>query len=221
MADYMPKSDAEFTIWQSNLITIVSTSSMGWGIPAEDLTVLVQKQTAWTAAYTVASNRQNRTSADVQAKNDAGETFRKSLRSFVSQWLAYNSKVTNSDRERMGLTVKSGTRTPVPLPVSCPAGSVDFSIRLQHSIHYADESTPSRKAKPAGVHGCEIWMKIDGNTPVDASELSYLTTDTNSPHTTTFEGKYAGKVVYYMMRWVNTRGEHGPWGSTISAMVVS
>lgn len=221
MADYMPRNDAEFTIWQTNLIDIVSNVPVVWGIPAEDLTMLVQKQLVWIAAYAAASNKQNRTSADVQAKNDAGETFRKSLRSFAAQWLAYNSKVSNSDRERMGLTVKSGSRTPVPLPVSCPAGSVDFSIRLQHGIHYADESTPNRKAKPTGVHGCEIWMKIDGNTPVDSSELNYLTTDTSSPHTTTFEGKYAGKIVYYMMRWVNTRGEHGPWGSTISAMVVS
>lgn len=221
MADYMPRNDAEFTIWQSNLITIVSTNSTGWGIPPADLSALVEKQTAWDTAYAAANNKQNRTSADVQAKNDAGESFRKSLRSFSAQWLAYNSKVTNSDRERMGLTVKSGSRTPVPPPATCPAGTVDFSIRLQHSIHYADESTPSRKAKPAGVHGCEIWMKIDGNMPVDASELTYLTTDTSSPHTTTFEGKYAGKIVYYMMRWVNTRGEHGPWGSTISAMVAN
>jgi hypothetical protein len=221
MTDYMPRNDAEFSIWQSNLISIVNLNTTAWGIPADDFTALANEQAVWNLAYLAASNKQNRTSADVQAKNDAGESYKKSLRGFIAQWLAYNSKVSNSDRERMGLTVKSGTRTPVPPPVTCPAGTVDFSVRLQHSIHYADESTPSRKAKPAGVHGCEIWMKIDGNMPVDASELTYLTTDTSSPHTTTFEGKYAGKTVYYMMRWVNTRGEHGPWGSTISAMVVS
>ena len=221
MADYVPKNDAEFSIWQSNLINIVTSNSTGWGIPANDLTALVEEQSSWSEVYAAASNKQNRTSADVQAKNDASASFRKNLRNFIAQWLAYNSKVSNSDRERMGLTVKSGSRTPVPSPGTCPTGTVDFSIRLQHSIHYVDESTPSRKAKPVGVHGCEIWMKIDGNMPVDASELSYLATDTSSPHTTTFEGKYAGKIVYYMMRWVNTRGEHGPWGSTISAMVAN
>ena len=221
MADYIPHNDAEFNLWQTNLIEIADPNLATWGISPDDFTALVEKQDVWNAAFIKASNKQNRTSADVQAKTDARTTYEKSLRSFIAQWLASNSKVSNSDRERMGLTVKSGTRTPVPPPATCPTGTVDFSIRLQHSIHYADESTPSRKAKPVGVHGCEIWMKIDGNMPVDASELSYLATDTNSPHITTFEGKYAGKIVYYMMRWVNTRGEHGPWGRTISAMVVS
>jgi len=62
-------------------------------------------------------------------------------------------------------------------------------------------------------------MKIDGNAPTDASELSYVATDTSSPYTSTFEGKHAGKIVYYWLRWVNTRGERGPWSSTISAIV--
>jgi hypothetical protein len=61
-------------------------------------------------------------------------------------------------------------------------------------------------------------MKIDGNATTDASELSYVATDTSSPYTVTFEGKHVGKTAYYWLRWVNTRGEHGPWSSTISAL---
>jgi len=33
-------------------------------------------------------------------------------------------------------------------------------------------------------------------------------------------GTQAGKTVYYWLRWVNTRGEAGPWSSVASAMVV-
>ena len=220
MADYIPQNDAEFNLWQTNLIDIVGANLAPWGILADDFTALVGTQGVWNAAFTKASNRQNRTSADVQAKDDARKSYEKSLRTFVAQWLANNSKVTNSDRERMGLTVKSGTRTPIPAPTSLPVGIVDFSVRLQHTISFSDEATPRSKAKPAGVHGCEIWMKIDGPAPVDASELSYVATDTSSPYTLNFEGKHAGKTVYYWLRWVNTRGEHGPWSATVSAMVV-
>ena len=220
MADYIPQNDAEFNLWQTNLIDIVDANATGWGIPSDDFTPLVENQGVWNAAFTKANNRQNRTSADVQAKDDARKSYEKSLRAFVAQWLANNSKVTNSDRERMGLTVKSGTRTPIPAPTTLPVGTIDFSVRLQHTISYSDEATPRSKAKLAGVHGCEIWMKIDGPAPIDASELSYVATDTSSPYTVNFEGKYARKTVYYWLRWVNTRGEHGPWSATVSAMVV-
>jgi len=219
MADYIPQNDAEFNLWQANMVEIIASNLENWVIPTDDLNSLTGLQEGWAVAFAKASNKQNRTSADVQAKDDAREPYVKALRSFVAQWLASNSKVTNSDRERMGLTVKSGTRTPVPVPITLPVGTVDFSIRLQHTISYSDEATPRSKAKPAGVHGCEIWMKIDGNAPVDASELSYVATDTSSPYTTTFEGRYAGRIVYYWLRWVNTRGERGPWSSTISAIV--
>lgn len=221
MADYIPRNDAEFNLWQTNLIEIVNANVNNWAILSDDFAALVAKQTVWNTAFAKASNKQNRTSADVQEKTDARDAYEKDLRSFIAQWLANNTQVSNSDRERMGLTVKSGTRTPVPAPVTLPVGNIDFSTRLQHTISYYDQATPRSKAKPAGVHGCEIWMKIDGASPVDASELSYVATDTSSPYTVNFEGKYAGKTVYYWLRWVNTRGEHGPWSSTISAMVAS
>jgi len=95
----------------------------------------------------------------------------------------------------------------------------DFSVRLQHTINYGDEATPRSKAKPAGVHGCEIWSKIDGSAPLDSSELVFLGTNTSSPFSTTFEGKNAAKNVYYWLRWVNTHGEPGPWSRNITAMV--
>ncbi|HAF29649.1 MAG TPA: hypothetical protein DCG75_11445, partial [Bacteroidales bacterium] len=176
-------------------------------------------QNNWGDTFAIASSKQNRTSADVQAKDDARTVYEKELRSFVAQWLSFNTKVSNSDRERMGLTVKSGTRTAVPKPTTCPVGAVDFSARLQHTIHYADEASPRSKAKPAGVHGCEIWMKPGGSAPVEASELTFLATATRTPYIITFDGADAGKTVYYWLRWVNTRSEHGPWGSAISAMV--
>lgn len=220
MADYIPQNDAEFNLWQANMVEIAGANLENWAVNPDDFSTLTGLQEYWAIAFSKASNKQNRTSADVQDKEDARKSYEKSLRTFVAQWLASNSKVQNSDRERMGLTVKSGTRTPVPAPLTFPVGNVDFSIRLQHTISYSDEATPRSKAKPAGVHGCEIWMKIDGNAPVDASELSYVATDTNSPYTVNFEGKHAGKTVYYWLRWVNTRGEHGPWSATVSAMVV-
>lgn len=214
--DYIPHSDASFNIWQSNLMTLVKANLVPWGISADDFELLEDKQVKWNSAFAKSSNKQNRTSADVQAKDDALEIFKPALRSFVAQWLASNSLISNSDRERMGLTIRSDSRTPTPVPSSSPIGTIDFSVRLQHAISFFDSNTPQSKAKPAGVHACEIWSKIG-----DATDFTYLISDTRTRHIVNFEQENAGKTVYYRLRWVNTRGEQGPWSSIVSAMVMN
>lgn len=220
MADYIPQNDAKMNLWQKNLVEIVESKVTEWGILDTDLALIKTKQAVWEPAFDKASNKQNRTAADVLAKDEAYDEYVAVLRPFVAQWLANNNKVTDADRARMGLTVKTGTRTATPIPSTSPVGSIDFSVRLQHAIHFSDEASPRSKAKPAGVHGCEIYMKTDGEAPKDASELTYVATDTATPYVVKFDGAKAGKMVYYWLRWVNTRGETGPWSFTINAMVM-
>ena len=220
MADYIPTSDSDFNVWQSNTLNEISPNLTAWGIATSSFQQLQALQTKWSNAYLKASNKQNRTSADVQDKNDARYDYEKGYRSFVGEWLTYNSNVTDADRERMGLTVRSDSRTPVPVPSTRPVGILDFSIRLQHTVAYADEANGRSKAKPAGVHGCEIWVKVGGDAPKSASELSYKGICTASPFTVNYSGDDAGKIACYWIRWVNTRGEYGPWSAPFSAMIV-
>jgi len=219
MPDYIPSNDLEFNIYSGNLLTITQANVSPWGILAADVTALAALQTIFAAALAKANNKLNRTSADVQAKDDARAAFEKALRNFVAQWLAHNAKVPNSERERMGIPVHATSRTPVAAPTSSPVGNIDFSVRLQHTIHIADEGSAGSKAKPDGVHGCEVWMKIGDTPPVNASELTYIATTTHTPHVKTFDGTDGGKKVHYWLRWVNTTGKQGPWSSNISALV--
>ena len=219
-SDFIPGSDAEFNIWQECLVDNAEQNKTTWGISVDGLAKVKTLQTDWVSAFSKASNKQNRTAADVTAKDDARYQYEKAIRPFVAQWLSNNDKVTDSDRTRMGLTVRTGTRTLTPAPTTSPVGTVDFSVRQQHTLRYYDEASAHSNAKPAGVHGCEIYMKVDGDAPKDASELSYVATCTAAPYTVKFDGAKAGKSVYYWLRWVNTRGECGPWSITLSAMVV-
>jgi len=220
MADYIPSTDPEFDLWQKNLMDNIRQLMSTWGIDPSKVMGLDSKQSIWNTAFSKASNKQNRTAAEVQAKRDALDDYKKEIRSFVAEFLANNSRVSDSDRTLMGLTVKSGTRTPVPVPATSPLGTVDFSVRLQHTLHLSDNATPQSKAKPAGVHGCEVWMKLGGEAPKDASELSYLGVSTTYAYTTTYEGKQSNTMAYYWLRWVNTRGEYGPWSTTVSSIIV-
>ena len=219
MNDYIPSNDLEFNVFQGNLITNTQTNAIAWGILSTDIAAVVTLQTAFTTALAKANNKLNRTAADVQAKDDARAAFEKALRNFVAQWLSHNAKVPNNEKERMGVPIHSTTRTPVAVPTTSPVGQIDFSVRLQHTIHIADEQSSGSKAKPEGVHGCEVWIKIGDPAPVNASELTYIATTTHTPHVKNFDGTDGGKKVHYWLRWVNTTGKPGPWSGNISARV--
>ena len=219
MADYIPTNDAGFNIWQGNDITTISTNANIWDIPPVEITTLLTFQSSWVDSFAKASNRLNRTSAAVTEKDDAREVYQKALRKFFSQYIINNTKISNSDRDRLGLNVKSNTRIPTPTPASSPIASVDFSMHMQHKVYFNDENTQISKAKPFGVHGCEIWVKLGGDAPTNASDLRFLGTCTRAPYITNFEGTDIGKTAWYWVRWVNTRGQQGPWSNSVTAIV--
>lgn len=88
----------------------------------------------------------------------------------------------------------------------------DMATILSH------ENTPTSRAKPAGAMGCEIWVKI-GTAPADPCECQFLALDTASPYVAEYPGSDAGKTAYYMLRWVSTSSEKGPWSETVAATI--
>ena len=98
--------------------------------------------------------------------------------------------------------------------------------RLQHTIAFADESTPTRKVvasgprtRRAGVMGAEIWGKAGDPPPTGPSELGFLSVGTRTPYVADYAGEDGGKTAHYMLRWVATTGEKGPWSETASATI--
>ena len=53
--------------------------------------------------------------------------------------------------------------------------------------------------------------------PKEALEMT--ATDTRTPYLAKYVGADANKVAHYMLRWVNTKGDKGPWSETGSATI--
>lgn len=65
-----------------------------------------------------------------------------------------------ADRAGMGITVRDGSLSPSPAPTTRPLVRVDTSRRLLHTLRFSDESTPTRRRKPHGVLGAEVWVAL-------------------------------------------------------------
>ncbi|HVS82828.1 MAG TPA: hypothetical protein VHE60_13945 [Pyrinomonadaceae bacterium] len=110
--------------------------------------------------------------AATQAKSDsrdAGEAF---IRPLVGR-MQSNTSITDAQRQSLGITVRATTGTAVGAPDTKPVGQVDTSQRLRHTLSFVDELTPTSRAKPDGVQGCETWTEV-GAAPGGPGDVHYL-----------------------------------------------
>ena len=220
MSDYIPDNDAEFDTWQKDLLAYANDAGnlARWGLTAAFMQAANAQQTVWNGKYGAMLATQIAAQAAMTGKKDSRIAYEPPLRSAVGQ-LQKNPEVTDQDRRAMKITIAETARTAADVPESSPDGEIDVATRLRHIINFWDSATPGVKAKPHGVRGAQIFIKIGGEAPTSPDECKYLATDTKTPYTHDFEMDEGGMMVYYLLRWENSRGEVGPWSRVISARV--
>ena len=219
MPDYIPKSDASLHIWQDSFISTLEQKAVEWGIPTKEIDHIKEKQSNWITAYTKSCKNENATTSDFLSRYFAREKLKKAIRPIIAEWITGNTNITDCDFHKLGLRHPSSEYRLVPIPTSAPIGIIDFSKKYKHSIHYCDQNIAFKTARPAGVVGCEIYIKIGGCAPKEISELTYVGVCETSPFEIQFEINQRDSFVYYWLRWINKNGECGPWSETISSMV--
>jgi len=217
--DYMPTGDAAFDIFQLNLMSIVQPKLTTWSIPTTEFTALTTLQTAWNTAWDKAKNKDTRSRADVAAKKAARKAYQSALRKFVRQWLAFNSKVSDADREALGLKVKDVEPTPMPVPDRAPDITIDAIKHLSHKLRLTDPANPHTQSKPKGVKSIQVFRFIGSAAPSDVSQYQYVGDATRFLFESKFVLADVGKSVWYIARYINTRGIPGPWSNSVTATI--
>lgn len=224
MADYIPDTDRPFAAWANNFMNYVNGHLADLGLTAADLVQLSNMQADFNAKMTAHITARAAAQSARQAKDSSRNEFKSAIRHLV-RLLQVSDGVDDSEREALGITVVDKIRTVNTAEITTrPIARVDTSQRLRHKIRFADEATPTRRAKPAGVMGCEIWVKVSAAgdaAPTSGEELSFVFMDTASPHTVEYAGGDGGKTAHYMLRWVKKGGRKGPWSETISATITA
>lgn len=151
-----------------------------------------------------------------QAKDASRKIVEDQLR--ILRNIAKSAGASEADMAALGIPV---TSQKAPPSATRPAIRVDTSQRLQHKIHWTEESTPDNKRKPIGAMGAEIWAKYDGPPPTDETECTFLTLDASTPYLKEYSGADGGKMAHYLVRWRMRDGSTGPWAETVSATITA
>jgi hypothetical protein len=215
--DYIPHADGAFLEWSEALVAYAAAHLTAFNVEQAALTPIQTLLTAYQTAYNQAEDP-NRGKVDVLEKNEARDALKAALRTFIKAYLTYNPAVTDADKESMGLPLHDNTRTSVPPPSTIPEIELDSSIIRQVTVHFKDNGSDKR-GKPQGVHGIELrWSFLDV-LPASVGDLKNSAFDTATPYTFSFDESERGKALYICPRWENNKGEKGPWGEIVKAIV--
>jgi hypothetical protein len=216
--DYISRKDAGFHAQQDNIHTQVTLHAAAWLIPEQSIAAFDNERRRWNSAYSTYLDPGKRTKAAVREKNDARKDYEAALRPFVQGQLMHNLKVTDSDRRNMNLPAYDRTYTLAAPPASYPELDIDFSQIGRHVLHVRDSELKG-SGRPAHVVGFEIWRRIGGDTEPTLKEMHLVEQAPRSPHRLEYDFSERSQKVWYLLRWVNTRGVKGPWSGIVSAII--
>lgn len=219
MADYIPGPDANFQAWQANFVAYANANLAALGLVAADMTPVTLAQTAWNVAFPAHVTAAAAAKAAKQTKDDARASYVALIRPLVRR-LQASSVVSDAEKASLGITV-AATPGPIGPPTTAPICSIECGNRLQQTLRFVDSATPTRKAKPAGVLGVEIWNKVGGEPPASEADLRFVAVDTNAPYVMSFPVEDGGKTNYVWLRWVSPTGERGPWSEQAQATIAA
>ncbi len=225
----IPRPDSDFTAWAAQYFDSVKAFWTAHTLSSADLDALDTARAAWNLAYTKAVQAQAALNAAIESKREARAAYEAAIRP-ISAYIQTFFKTTDADRATIGITLRGGPALRAGSPITRPIASIALTSRLTHTLRIADASTPTRRAKPKGIIGCEVWLKLVEPTPAqgdqnntlgDPSTFNFIGVATRSPHVAQFPLQSQGKSAVYMLRWVSSRGEPGPWSDPYSATVAA
>lgn len=223
-APYIPSRDADFATWLANFSAKITASPTTYGLIVGDATAIAAVATAFATAYGLATDPATRTTATIAAKDTARATATATVRPYAVR-ISRDLSVDDADKIEVGVNLPNSSRTPVPPPLTSPALNLVSAIIGQHTLGYADTSTPTQKAKPPGVIAMEVFRALGTTPAVDPAAAELYARVTKSPAALIADPADRGKIATYFGRWVTRSGVGGqayagPFGAPLAVTIL-
>lgn len=215
---YIPASDAGFASWLLNFRTLVDVNFAAYGVSGPQVTAIDAADTAYQAAFLLATDPSTRTPSTIAAKNTAKFDALTTVRP-IAQEINARPTVTDMMRSDLGLTIRKTVPTPINAPTTFPLLDILNATPGIHTIQYRDSDTPTTKAKPFGALQMELYRAVGVAAAPDPTTAVFVATITKSPFLVAQDPTDAGKIATYFSRWLTRTGLLGPWSSGVSLTI--
>jgi len=220
--DYIPSNAVTFALFMQKLIEYVVAHLTEWThIP--ELVVTEATRLLENLNTTLTENSGLSTAAQNLAKREAQAAATKAVRAMVNQYLRF-APVTNVDRVQMGIPNRDTVPTIVPPPDVQVIGTLMFpGVGL---VDVYDIKPDGDRTDDRAKHGVRIYFGVVSQTskfkiagpPKTGSDLPHSVFTRRNRQRFDFMGEH-GNVVYFCLRYENSKGQAGPWGRIIKSFI--
>jgi hypothetical protein len=217
---YLPSRLADRMLWLANFVAQLNATGVNYGFTTSEKAAMGTALADLQMTVDANADAQEQARVARQEQEAALAAFLVTVRAAVRRLQAAPA-MTDAARAQYQITIPDTSRTPVPPPTARPLADVDVSDRLEHTLRYHTAEDPARRARPDGVAGVRVYLKIGGDAPPAPEQMDLGGFTTRDSFTKTFTGADAGKTVWYCGVYYNTRGETGPWGPVVAATVAA
>lgn len=211
-----PTKDADFNDYLQPAVPYIDANA-GRLNAASNQTALDTMFGQWNTIYPQSQNPNTATSTITAQKTQLRSDMEDLLRVIYSD--IPESALTQQDRQTLNLPERDTTPTPVAIADHAPAIGIDSMQHLVITLRITDPDNPHTQAMPDG-QGAEVNVAVQ-----DMSATSF-TWDADRSFIThrflsdvQFEAGDVGKKAHFRCRYLNTRGEPGPWSDTMDSMI--
>jgi hypothetical protein len=239
MHDWLPHSRTKMVamaeVWVDVLLENNSAKANAWKFPNSSVgtfrdVVLLNAKTVLAKALDSAE----RTEVITEQCKMAFNTLEKCMRDFKKRYFL-SPPLTNADFVSLHLPTREGSTQSVPAPVSQASATIWkrdlYTIGLKLSATATTLSTDERARygfrvywgiMPQGGASVEAavgkkreLMKI----PISGDELPFSKFTRRKREIFNFDAEDSGKTVFFCIRFENSKGDPGPWGPIVSAVI--
>lgn len=215
---YIPQAEGNFDAFVRQFVNQLAIDPAAYEVSAERLKALQIQLADWDKRYEAAVKARDAAKAATESKEESRRLLEDTVRS-VAKLIQANNQISNAARDAAGLPIHKTTRTPIAVPRTFPKCIIVGSDRLELTVMYSDVATPTRRARPHGVRGCEVYVAVADVPPTNPEDYRFVTFSTRSPEIISFKSEAGGETANILLRWVNTKGETGPWNQPASATI--
>lgn len=215
---YIPRKHEKFRRWAFVFTGRLAQNPAAAGITPEIAAQLTAAYALFSERYDLAQMPSQRTPYAIRAMNIA----RKSLESMCR---TYAQKIKNdpmvSDEVKFALPLHLGRkrRRHVSAPTTRPMLMINGSKSGQHTIRFHDDESGPANRKPRGAASLQLFAYVADRMGMNYDAAEYVGTYTRQPIRVNWPIETAGKTINYIGRWVNARGEEGPWSNVASMQI--
>jgi hypothetical protein len=217
---WIPSKDDALDPFVNNFQTLIAGNPTSYALTVTDATAITTSYTSWHAAFLAATNPTTRTRATIATRNLQKTNVMNVVRSYAATIRA-NHAVTDALKIGLGIHVRDATPTPVPPPSTAPVLSLLNQGIGTQVVHAADETTPNKRARPAGTIGMVLFRTIADDAAPNPDGTQFVTLLMRPDFTASLDPADNGKTATYFARWSNSRGELGPWSEGLVARIAA